>query len=428
LVEFDLAPGDYYVEVQEYYNDKEIAAYYLSVNAFSLDDAYEFDGDYLHSSDLVPGEEQTHSIGAAGQDVDWFQFELYSDSDVYIETSGLEGDTVMSLYSADSMPGPALETDDDSGEGYFSLLELSGLAQGQYYIDVEAYEGFYGFEPISEYSIVILTDPSAPVDLTVQMSGTVVQLEWSAPLSDGGRPIDHYQILRAISGGVPSAFRGVLGTSFIDMNVSAGEGYVYAVSAVTEFGSGHATNETQILVPIGLGTPSAIGALSVDEADDAISLSWTQPDANGTVIVAYHVYRGTKSDASDRIEIGQSTGPGYIDSTVEKGEEYYYWVVAENGNGMGAISAPIAATATSVGGLGGMLWPMILVALVVIGVVVVLVLVLGKRSDARSQSGNRFPPTTQPGSLPQTASGRCPSCGASIEGMQFCGNCGRRLP
>ena len=428
LVEFDLAPGDYYVEVQEYYNDEEIAAYYLSVNTFSLDDAYEFDGDYLHSSDLMPGDEQTHSIGEAGQDVDWFQFELYSDSNVYIETSGLEGDTVMSLYSADAMPGPALETDDDSGDGYFSLLEMSNLAQGQYYVDVEAYEGFYGLEPIPEYSIIIFTDPSSPVGLTAQMSGTVVQLEWSAPLSNGGSPIDHYQILRAISGGVPSAFREALGTSFIDYNVSAGEGYVYAISAVTEFGIGHATNVSQIQVPVAVGTPSIIGALSVIETDDAITLSWAQPDANGSAIVAYHVYRGTKSDASDRIEIGQSTGPGYIDSTVEKGEEYYYWVVAENGNGMGTMSTPTAATASSDGGLGGLLWPLILVVIVVIGVVGVLVLVLGRRSDARSRSGRGIPPMTQPGPHPQLDSGRCPNCGASIEGTQFCGNCGRRLP
>ena len=33
LVEFDLAPGNYFVEVQEYYNDEEIAAYHLSVTS-----------------------------------------------------------------------------------------------------------------------------------------------------------------------------------------------------------------------------------------------------------------------------------------------------------------------------------------------------------------------------------------------------------
>jgi hypothetical protein len=428
LVMFDLAPGKYYVEVQEYYNDEEIPAYRLNVTEFAMDDAFEPDGDYLNSTNLIPGEEQSHSIGDTGLDADWFKFELYSDSGVYLETSGLEGDTVMSLYSADGVPDSALETDDDSGEGYFSLLEMRNLQQGHYYVEVEAYEGFYGFEPIPEYSIILFTDPSSPIDPTVQMSGTAVELGWSVPLSDGGSPIDHYDIQRSISGGVPSAFREVRGTSFIDENVSAGEGYVYSISAVTKFGIGKASSEVQIQIPIAMGTPGAIGALLADESDDTISLSWTQPDINGSAIIAYHVYRGTKSDGSDRVEIGQSTGPSYVDSTVEKEEKYYYWVAAENGNGMGAISVPISATAISVGGLGGILWPMILVVLAVIGVVVVLVLVLGRRSDARSRSGNRFLPTTQPGSQPQVAQSRCPSCGALIEGMQFCGNCGRRLP
>jgi hypothetical protein len=94
---------------------------------------------------------------------------------------------------------------------------------------------------------------------------------------------------------------------------------------------------------------------------------------------------------------------------------------------MGTMSTPTAATASSDGGLGGLLWPLILVVIVVIGVVGVLVLVLGRRSDARSRSGRGIPPMTQPGPEPQLDSGRCPGCGASVEGMQFCGNCGRRL-
>jgi hypothetical protein len=139
LVEFDLSPGNYYIEVQEYYQDQEIAAYHLSVSEFSMEDSFEPDDTYLNASDLVPGENQSHSIGNLGQDVDWFKFQLYSDSDVYIETYGDVGDTVMSLYAANQAPDTVLETDDDSGVGYFSLLDLSGLVQGHYYVSVAAY-------------------------------------------------------------------------------------------------------------------------------------------------------------------------------------------------------------------------------------------------------------------------------------------------
>ncbi|MDD1743779.1 MAG: clostripain-related cysteine peptidase, partial [Methanomassiliicoccales archaeon] len=88
LDEVDLAPGAYFIEVDEYYNDHEIALYQINVSSFSLDDEYEPDDDYLHANELVPGDSQWHSIGDGGQDVDWFQFPLSSDSDVLIETSG----------------------------------------------------------------------------------------------------------------------------------------------------------------------------------------------------------------------------------------------------------------------------------------------------------------------------------------------------
>ena len=428
LDEFDLAPGNYYIEVEEYYNDEEVAAYYLNVSDLMLEDAFEPDDDYLNSSELVPGIEQMHSIGGSGQDTDWFHFQLYSDSDVNIETSGDKGDTIISLFSASGVPETELETDDDSGDGYFSLLAMTGMQQGQYYIVVGAYEGLNGFVPIPEYSIIMLTDPSTPIGLTVQMLGSAVEVEWSAPISNGGSPIDHYQVLRSMNGGSVSAFRDVLGTSFIDVNISAGEGYVYAVRAITEFGSGPATNEVAIQVPVGLGTPGVVGAVIADQTAISISLSWTQPVANGSAITAYHIYRGTNSNGSDRTEIGQSTTTSYVDSTMEKGEEYYYWVAAENGNGMGIMSPSILATAIGGDLLGGLPWLLIIVVLVVVMLAVAIVLMYARRGKARSKVDGGAPPMKQfDPSQPQTSSGRCPKCGASTEGMPFCGNCGQRL-
>ena len=132
--------------MDEYYNDEEIPAYHLSVNGLSLDDAFEEDDSYDLSTDLVPGVAQVHSIGSAA-DPDWFHFSLYSDSDVSIETSGSEGDTVMYLFAANEVPNYNLESDDDSGDGYFSLLEMSSLQQGQYYVEIEAYQGTSGSDP-----------------------------------------------------------------------------------------------------------------------------------------------------------------------------------------------------------------------------------------------------------------------------------------
>ena len=426
LVMTDLAAGMYYIQVDEYYNDEEIPAYHLSVNALSMDDAYEEDDSYDLSNDLVPGMAQVHSIGSA-DDPDWFHFSLYSDSDVSIETSGSEGDTVMYLFAANEVPDYYLESDDDSGDGYFSLLEMSSLQQGQYYVEIEAYQGTSGSDPIPEYSIVVLTDPSAPYDLTYISNQSFVGLGWSVPLSDGGSPIDHYQILRSMVGGEPSAFREALGTSFVDYNVSAGESYVYAVRAVTNFGSGAASDIVQINVTAIWGAPEAVGVCSVDQADDHISLTWTAPYAHDNPIIVYHVYRGISSDGSDRVEIGQPTSPSYVDYDVAKGQTYYYWVVAENGFGMGSMSVLTEATAVANGGLGDLSWLPLVAALAFIIIVAVIVLVLMKGAKTRSHASKTLP-MTHPAFQPQVNQGRCPSCGASVEGMQYCGNCGRRVP
>jgi hypothetical protein len=333
----------------------------------------------------------------------------------------------MSLYSAADVPDYELETDDDSGDGYFSMLDLSALQSGQYYVAVEAYEGFYGFEPIPGYHISILTDPSSPVGLSAFISGSGVHLQWSTPVSDGGFPIDHYQVWRALNGGTSVAYSDAPSTSFFDDGVIGGEGYVYSVIAVTEFGGSQPADAVQIQVPVGIGTPDVISQCWVDEADDSFSLTWPEPDPNGSAILAYHVYRGTMADGSDRHEIGQSTGPAFIDLTVEKGRTYYYWVAGENSNGMGAVSAPTVATAITTSGLGALPWVPILAAIVVVASAMVLVVIWAKRGRSRSRSGGELPQTMQPGPQIQMDQGRCPGCHAPTEGLPFCGNCGRRL-
>ena len=108
--------------------------------------------------------------------------------------------------------------------------------------------------------------------------------------------IDHYQILRGIAGWEPSFFRDSQGTSFVDQNVSAGDSYVYAVRAVTDIGSGMASDAVQVNVTAVLGAPEAIGACSVDQADDHISLTWDGPLCPRQSVM-YHVYRGSAPTA-----------------------------------------------------------------------------------------------------------------------------------
>jgi len=69
------------------------------------------------------------------------------------------------------------------------------------------------------------------------------------------------------------------------------------------------------------------GALSICSADD-IPLSWTAPTQNIdntpiSTICCYNVYRGTRSDMSDRVFLKQVTGLTYTDPAVKAGTWYY---------------------------------------------------------------------------------------------------------
>jgi hypothetical protein len=203
-----------------------------------------------------------------------------------------------------------------------------------------------------------------------------------------------------------------------------GAGYSYAVQAVNELGTGKASAPAQIQTSGGVGIPGTVDWLTFDQQDGSVMITWTQPDANGSAITGYHIFRGKESDGTDRSEIGESTATSYTDSSVDGGKTYYYWVVAENGNGMGLMPAPTAITTADEGSGGSSLLLIggVIAVIAIIGVIAVLVLARGKKSSTR-QAGQVPPPVSQP----QQMQARCPNCGGLVEGTQFCGHCGRKL-
>jgi hypothetical protein len=413
-----LAPGQYFVMVEDYYNDQEIPSYYLNLTYFSMDDEYEPDNTYQQATALGVGEVQWHSIGDEGDDVDWYRIDLALSSDVALETFGPMGDTQIFLYSSAGVPSDYLESDDDSGVGYFSLIQLEDLSAGTYYLKVQAYHDFYffGAEPVPRYGIRWLTEPSPPTSFMAQLQGSNVLLTWSPPPSDGGSPVDHYEVLRSSLAGQELFYRSVAGTSFIDSNTSSGADLYYEVRAVTQFGKGALSAEEHVKIPGEMVVPGAITSIGVEAHADRIVLSWQQPATGGGPIIAYHVMCAQEADGSDRMEIGTTTTTRYVDDGVVEGGTYYYWVVAENGNGLGQMSAVAQATAEDPGMTAATILLLVLSAIGIMVALVVIILLLAVRGK-RKRGGPEAP----------NPAVRCPTCGSTTLGHPYCGNCGRRL-
>jgi len=81
--------------------------------------------------------------------------------------------------------------------------------------------------------------PSFPLDLSVAVKATSVELTWTPPSEDGGDPVSEYRVYRTEDGGSPVLIRECLmETYFTDNNVLPDVEYEYTVTAVNVAGEG----------------------------------------------------------------------------------------------------------------------------------------------------------------------------------------------
>ncbi len=104
---------------------------------FLSPDAYEPDDSISAAKSIGNGQTQSRSIHVAG-DTDWAKFVVGASGarNVRIETAGASGDTQLWLCRAN---GTLVAFDDNGGGGAFSLIALSSLPAGTYYVKIRDY-------------------------------------------------------------------------------------------------------------------------------------------------------------------------------------------------------------------------------------------------------------------------------------------------
>jgi len=134
-------------------------------------DPYEPDNTCVEANEITPGVQQTRSISPVG-DFDWARFTLSETTDLIIQTSGPEGDTVMALYASDC--GTELAYNDDYGTSSFSRIYQNDLPAGTYNILVWEYGSNAVIDPY--YLDLTLLGPNTPpeIDLLLPSSDTTI--------------------------------------------------------------------------------------------------------------------------------------------------------------------------------------------------------------------------------------------------------------
>ncbi|MHA2032224.1 MAG: PPC domain-containing protein, partial [Candidatus Kariarchaeaceae archaeon] len=130
LINRDLAPGTYYIQVSDYTTEREISSYALQLNIAG--DSYEPDNVFSSASYAVLPTIQTHSLHRP-LDFDYVTFTVLDYVYIHIETSGSEGhDTEIWLYD-DTFK--ERNYDDDGGVNWFSKI-ITMVSAGTYYVKI----------------------------------------------------------------------------------------------------------------------------------------------------------------------------------------------------------------------------------------------------------------------------------------------------
>jgi len=244
--------------------------------------------------------------------------------------------------------------------GPYTTISTPGTVTGTSYTDLTAADGILYYYVVSaatsisessetadsatEIAVTPTAPPPVPVGLTATGGNSQVALSWTASTgaasynvkrstTSGGSPPGTYTTIS-----IPGA---VTGTNYTDSTVVNGVPYYYVVSALNGGGSESANSTEAGATPVG-PPPAPAGLTAFGSGIGQIGLNWTA----SYLATSYNIYRSTTSGGSYTMisTPGIVTGPNFTDSTATGTAPYYYKVSASNGQGEGALSAPVSAT------------------------------------------------------------------------------------
>ncbi len=258
------------------------------------------------------------------------QAQLYLDT----ETGGTQAVGNAEIVGADRTvtfsDTPPSRTTSNVDRTHHYRIVLSGTGFVTETIDgLDLYPG----TPLTENTAVV-SHPSAPPTLSVvpRAEGGVTA-GWTAPAHDGGDSVESYLVEWDLGAGTFINSMVVTGSFTADVATDAqGVEVSVRVSATNEAGTGPASViETAT-------APSVPAAPSIDDAtagDGQVTLTWTEPANNGSVITSYEYRIGSGTAVSTGSTALTHTVPGLTNGT-----QYAFQIRARNDVGASEWSSP----------------------------------------------------------------------------------------
>jgi len=170
-------------------------------------------------------------------------------------------------------------------------------------------------------SSVIPIAPGAPTGLVSVAGEKAVTLNWTAPNSDGGSPIDYYIIYQ----NNVALIDHFIGTSATISGLVAGRSYNFTVSAHNLIGNGNKSCLVSSIPYSAAYQPTGLNAIA---GNGQVTLNWTAPPFDGGRAIDYYVVY------QDGVRIGNSTGTSLMIVGLTNGQSYTFLVSAHNTAGL----------------------------------------------------------------------------------------------
>ena len=177
--------------------------------------------------------------------------------------------------------------------------------------------------------------PDQPTNLEALADDGQVTLTWTAPASDGGTAITHYQYEQ--NGNWHSTVpRDSTATTYTVTGLTNSRTYEFRVQAFNESGVGPSQPSNRVeAMPTGPTPPSQPTNLTAEAGDGQVRLAWTKPVSDGGFRITRYEYR---PEGSDRWISTRGTATSYTVRGLENGRPYQFRVRAINKLGEGAAS------------------------------------------------------------------------------------------
>jgi uncharacterized protein YkwD len=230
---------------------------------------------------------------------------------------------------------------------------VNGLANGTTYrFTVKAVNAVGKSAPSNEVAAkptTAATAPTPPRNLKALAGSKTAKLTWTAPASNGGRPITGYNVYKGPRPDLESATPvnpsplAATATTYTATGLTNGKPTYFTLKAVNSIGSSVASNEASARPEATSTTPAAPRNLYALAGNGKATLSWAAPAWNGgSAVTGFNVYVGTLTGGESSTPVNASPlGPNATTYNVNgliNGTRYYFVVKAVNAVGKSPAS------------------------------------------------------------------------------------------